>query len=213
MARLGALLATALIIVLVACGGEADQREEPPSTGLDFDTSGLPDQNFGLTLSEYQSCESAPENLPTAPPASESQVAGRLGLPRHLHTSALLHDGKVLAIGGRASTGITASVEVFDPATEVWVLTGEMTTPRVHHTATVLGNGHVLVVGGQSSIYECPLRTSEIYDPAQGVWNATGELLPTRRSHAAVLLKDGRVLVTGGQSKVFGGGSGQYLDL
>src|SRR5262245_58707785 len=68
---------------------------------------------------------------------------------RALHTATLLPNGKVLVTGGLLnSVIITASAELYDPATGVWTSAGTLAEARYVHTATLLPNGKVLVVGG-----------------------------------------------------------------
>jgi hypothetical protein len=46
------------------------------------------------------------------------------------HTATLLNNGKVLvAGGGDASHNVTATAELYNPATGTWTSTGSMTTP------------------------------------------------------------------------------------
>jgi large repetitive protein len=126
---------------------------------------------------------------------------------RDLHTATLLQNGKVLLVGGETGwTGIppspivTASADLYDPATGVFQATGDMTTGRESHTATLLGDGRVLVTGGarlQGTTWET-LQTAEIYDPASGTFSSTGSMVNARSFHTATLLSNGNVLVTGG---------------
>ena len=108
----------------------------------------------------------------------------------------MLPNGKVLVAGGRNSSGILASAELYDPATGTWSGTGSLATARAFHTATLLPNGKVLVAGGfNSSGY---LASAELYDPATGTWSGTGSLATARAFHTATLLPNGKVLVAGG---------------
>ncbi len=213
-----------LVAVAAACG-QQDVTDDPPTaselTEIDAATQPAGDtageattEQSAITqpativfpdISELQACTSVDHEAVASPPITSSGIAGRMNLHRRQHTATRLNDGRILAIGGEAAAGMTASAEVFDTLTEEWTPAGTMSTPRVGHTATVLSDGRVLVVGGHSSIVECPLSSAEIYDPGDGTWTPAGSLHSARRSHAAVLLRDGRVLVTGGQSKVFAG--------
>jgi N-acetylneuraminic acid mutarotase len=110
------------------------------------------------------------------------------------HAAVLLHDGRVLALGGPIET-ITPSnaAELYDPDTGGWAATGSMLAPRFEFTATLLPDGKVLVAGGAEL-----LASAELYDPLSGTWTATGALATGRYGHSATLLRDGRVLVAGG---------------
>jgi hypothetical protein len=127
-------------------------------------------------------------------------ATGSLGTARYLHTATLLPNGKVLvAAGVDVNFNVSASAELYDPATGTWTVTGSLATARVDHTATLLPNGKVLVAGGTN--INSNLASAELYDPASGTWTATGSLGTGRQSHTATLLPNGNVLVAGG----FGG--------
>jgi hypothetical protein len=123
---------------------------------------------------------------------------GSLGTPRYGHTATLLLNGKVLIAGGgyaNDSKSVSASAELYDPATGVFTPTGSMATPRVFHTSTLLPDGRVLIVGGQTSGVQF-LATAELYDPSTGAFTPTGSMA-SPRACGATLLADGRVLVVG----------------
>ena len=118
--------------------------------------------------------------------------AGTMTTPRVYHTATLLQDGTVLVAGGENNGTVTASAEIYSPATNTWAVTGSMANAREGHTATLLSNGQVLVVGGGAG------ATAEIYDPTAETWTATGSLNVIRQGQTASLLQNGMVLVAGG---------------
>lgn len=110
--------------------------------------------------------------------------------------STLLSDGRWLVSGGvGADRQLAASIEIFDPAANVWSDTGAMAFPRAAHTATLLPDGRVLVAGGRGS--HGATFFAEVLDPASGLDQGVNLIFP-RQSHAAAVLADGRVLLVGG---------------
>lgn len=128
---------------------------------------------------------------------------GSFPTARYYHTATLLPDGRVLVAGGQGfgtgTTGVLSSVELFDPATATWTMTGSMNTARYLQTATLLPNGRVLVAGGATSTSVSSAEYSaELYDPATKTWTPTGSLNTARYGHTATLLPGGEVLAAGG---------------
>jgi N-acetylneuraminic acid mutarotase len=81
------------------------------------------------------------------------------------HTAMLLPTGKVLIAGGGHSgnsPAVLASAELYDPVSNVWVLTGSLNSARQAHTSTLLSNGKVLLVGGLSAS-STALASTELY--------------------------------------------------
>jgi N-acetylneuraminic acid mutarotase len=136
--------------------------------------------------------------------AQQWSQTGSLGTARSQPTASLLANGKVLVAGGisvlNPCCSMTATAELYDPATGQWSTTGSLSAPRFNHIAVRLANGKVLVAGGNRNSFSTSLSTAEIYDADTGAWSATGNLSVARASHTATLLADGRVLVTGGFS-------------
>jgi WD40 repeat protein len=130
-------------------------------------------------------------------------ATGLMTTARVHHTTTLLLDGRVLAVGGAANGDTTplSNAELYDPATGTWTATASMPTVREWHTATLLPDGQVLVTGGDD--YFNLFSSTELYDPASGTWTATGDLLTARRAHTATLLASGGVLVAGGQDGAY----------
>jgi tetrahydromethanopterin S-methyltransferase subunit B/cytoskeletal protein CcmA (bactofilin family) len=123
-----------------------------------------------------------------------------LATPRWDHTATVLADGRILITGGRNDTGILASAEVFDPATETMTaLADAMTTPRAGHTATLLPDGRVLLLGGHTAAGT--VASAEVFSPSTNRFSAvTPGLMTPRVNHTATLLPTGTVLIAGGQN-------------
>jgi hypothetical protein len=146
---------------------------------------------------------------------------GAMNFGRLDHKAMLLPNGKVLVVGGFEAFGSAPfgvvqvdpnadTVELFDPATGTWELTGKLNTARGNGlAATLLQDGNVLVTGG---VVDCRnascgfgtlvlyAKSAELYDVRSGTWRFTGSMNSPRQGHTASLLADGRVLVAGGSS-------------
>ena len=127
---------------------------------------------------------------------------GSMNVGRGEFGNVVLHDGRVLAVGGIATDGTAiASAEIYNPVTGRWTLTGSMSTGRNDLQIVLLRDGKVLVAGGGTGSEELPrLKSAEIFDPHTGKWTSTGDMTAPRSEadHAMVLLRDGRMLVPGG---------------
>src|SRR4030095_15544574 len=91
---------------------------------------------------------------------------------------------------------LSATAELYDPASGTWTVTGSLNTARAGHTAALLQN-RVLVAGGVDSNL-VPSASAELYDLASGIWTTTGSLNEARNQHTATFLQNGIVLVAGG---------------
>jgi len=131
-----------------------------------------------------------------------------MSLPRSEFAAVTLPNGKVLLIGGLTTNfAATATVDLYDPASDTVTAAAPMSTPRFGHSATLLPNGKVLVAGGEAPGYLGPgTASAEIYDPAANRWTAAASMARARAEFPAVLLPNGKVFVAGGA----GGGEEIY---
>lgn len=114
---------------------------------------------------------SIPAASTDAPNARWTQTCS-LNTGRSDHAATLLQDGRVLVSGGLdPNFDVTASAELYDPATGVWTTTGSMNQARLDHTQTLLANGKVLVAGSSDPSGD---GSAGLYDPATGAWSITG---------------------------------------
>jgi Galactose oxidase, central domain/Kelch motif len=92
-------------------------------------------------------------------------ATGSMTVSRSAHTAAQLSNGEVLVAGGATTPqciqwdqcGVTAIIELFDPATGTFTPHGSMSAARSAHTATLLTDGELLLAGGEGD------ATAELY--------------------------------------------------
>jgi N-acetylneuraminic acid mutarotase len=113
-------------------------------------------------------------------------------------TATLLHDGKVLVVGGGdRQPGFVATAAVYDPKRNRWQHASSLPQPRAFHVAVLLRDGRVLVAGGIND--RGALGDAEVFDPGGDRWSSAGRIAAAF-SEAATLLSDGRALVAGGRT-------------
>jgi len=86
-------------------------------------------------------------------PATGTRATGAMSTTRAELSSAMLADGRVLAVGGFDVPGtgkLLSSAELYDPSTGAWRSAGAMHWARFDFTATLLADGRVLVTGGSA---------------------------------------------------------------
>jgi hypothetical protein len=129
--------------------------------------------------------------------------SGSMATARDGHTATPLSNGKVMIAGGLddcaspCTNSYLSSVEVYDPATRLFVLTGSLSLARGFHSASLLNNGTVLIVGGGN--FTGSTGTAELFDSSSQIFTGAGSLITPRGSHTATLLNDGTVLIVGGE--------------
>ena len=144
------------------------------------------------------------------------------------HTLTVLHDGKVLLVGGCPCSSVGGPVfssfgaELYDPGTGLFTATGDTTSDRLFHSASLLPSGKVLLVGSDDSPAGTTTPeqfTGELYDPDAGTFTALADKLASSHGqHTATVLASSDVLIFGGDQAAaemyVGGGSdvpGQYV--
>jgi hypothetical protein len=118
--------------------------------------------------------------------------AGLLGTARTGASAVLLHDGRILVMGGYYQDGPLASHEA--PSEAVFV--GYHPRARARSAPADIG----------PSPWQWPvLATAELFDPANGAWTPTGPMRAAQVGGPAATLADGRVLIVGGSAVEEGG--------
>lgn len=180
---------------------DAENQEQDPDAGLyddadqgtDTDTGGEPDANQeepeGPSFCEATSWE-----------CSEFVDGPDLSVRRHGHDTVLLHDGRVLLLGGSEridggpASGSSNTWEIFDPEENEVAASGELPDVRRSTAIVQLDNGSVLAVGGRDQ-NNTQVPTVQHFDPERQEWSSIAHMgAPFRR---AVTLDDGRVLAAG----------------
>lgn len=136
---------------------------------------------------------------------------GELQVTRRYTAAVRLADGRVAFFGGttageRAPLGISASAEVWDPATGRSALVPtRLAMGRTCHQASLLGDGRVLITGG----YGLPptYHYAEVYDPRNHSFTPIDAPVTMARANQAVLPDaEGRLLLLGGEAPTADGG-------
>jgi hypothetical protein len=149
------------------------------------------------------------------PSTAKWTATGKMITPRAFHTATVLHDGRVFVAGGAdyanyvANGGLpemTATAELYDPATRNWTATRSMASASYGHAAALLPDGRVLVAGGMVDPNAPETTAVEVYDPRTGTWAPTGPNYTPYAFRTATALRDGTVLVLHD-----GGGASLYL--
>jgi photosystem II stability/assembly factor-like uncharacterized protein len=105
----------------------------------------------------------------------------------------VLHDGRVLALGGNGG-----GADIYEPERSIWNAAHTPLHDRNGQAIALLRDGRVLMAGGS---YDDGVdhSSAEIYDPATDRWSWTHPMNRKRSTFDAVTLDDGRVLVAGGE--------------
>ena len=131
--------------------------------------------------------------------------ARKTALPTHRDWAAgAVVNGILYVIGGRGGktdNGLEAfaTVEAYDPATNMWTTKAAMPTPRFGAAAGVV-NGIVYVVGGFSGEGRRVLSTVEAYNPVTNTWT-TKRAMPTPRAGVAAGATDAMLYILGGEGE------------
>lgn len=138
-------------------------------------------------------------------PATNQWVNGPAMLTPRAGFGISVLNGKIHVIGGRNgdvphSGNPLAVHEVFDPATNNWIIKAPLLIPMMDNYATVAFNNKIYVFGGFDGANVSNIV--QIYDSFSNSWSF-GSSMPTARSNAiAGILKD-HPIVIGGLSNTF----------
>lgn len=125
-----------------------------------------------------------------------SQIAS-LSTTRVAASSAVGKDGTVYVIGGYGDKGNLASVEAYDPATNLWSLRASLPKSRFFGAAHAGVDGKILYFGGLTSTTGYT-KDINVYDPASDSWSKLGDMNYQRSTITTAAAPDGKIYFIGG---------------
>ncbi len=131
---------------------------------------------------------------PTPTPLSRWQVLPSMPTSRS-QLAAVALNSLVYAIGGETAQGVSADLEIFDPASSTWLGGKPKPLPVSEIQAAVLG-GKIYVPGGKQANGQAS-QSLEIYDPLRDTWES-GPDLPYPVSAYALAAFEGKLYLFGG---------------
>ncbi|HEY7068182.1 MAG TPA: kelch repeat-containing protein [Chloroflexota bacterium] len=119
------------------------------------------------------------------------------------HLAAGVIDGKLYVVGGRFGGGVgsemTATVEVYDPATQTWQTGTALPEPRAGLTGTVV-NGCLYAIGGEGNDADPRgiFDLNEVYNPRTDTWTRVAPPPTPIHGLNGVPIIDGALYIAGG---------------
>ena len=144
------------------------------------------DANFTSITERYDPAANSWSKVASPPPGWSTDVEG-----------VLLPSGVVFAYG--ISNG---NAGLYDPKTNLWVLTPPPATPRAAVPMSALGSGRLLFAGGDLGSNGVA-NTAEVYDPKLNSWSTVASMATPRSIHTSASLPDGTVIQVGGRMADF----------
>ena len=171
---------------IYAIGGES-MKKKPWHKGWRYEAKGLP------TVEMYD-------------PVTDTWTQ-RADMPTPRKTRTCVVDGKIYAIGGLAvgptvrKQGPLDTVEVYDPARDIWTSASSMNHARYWAALSVV-NGEIYATGGTgpSATVREPdpyLSSVEVFNPKTDQWRERREMVTAKAGHSANFIK-GKIYVIGG---------------
>jgi hypothetical protein len=110
----------------------------------------------------------------------------------------ILHDGRVMRIGGWTLGLGQAESALYDPTTKKWIAAPSVTKMPAHAFCVVLQDGRVLITGGFHAGFV--VSACWMYDPRTGEFTQVADMFAPRSGHVGCLLDSGDVFICGGNS-------------
>jgi Kelch motif/Secretion system C-terminal sorting domain len=119
-------------------------------------------------------------------------------LPKHNYSAAVFND-KIYIFGGDTQSGSdvwspSASVEVYDPATDVWETISPMPVLRFNAGISVIENKILLMGGFEDGQI---LNRVDVFDPVENSWSI-GSTLPLENAAMGSTVFNNKVYIVGG---------------
>jgi N-acetylneuraminic acid mutarotase len=126
-----------------------------------------------------------PLNFRAYNPATNTWDSNRAQMPTmREHIAAAVVNNKIYVIAGRWGNINVATVEEYDPATNVWTTKASIPTARSGITCGVI-NGKIHVTGGEDQLNLNIYNQHEVYDPATNTWATLPALPAALHGHAS----------------------------
>jgi N-acetylneuraminic acid mutarotase len=132
------------------------------------------------------------------PATDHWSTAGSLSQPRALMAASTGRDGRVYAMSGKNSMGLTNLVEVYDPKSNAWTRVSDIPTRRAFFGATTGLDGRLFAVGGDNFERSNALAAFEAYNTDTDQWSMLPPLPTPRTNLGVATLADGRIFAIGG---------------
>lgn len=110
--------------------------------------------------------------------------------------------GRIYLMGGLRTSDVSPSVEVYDPATDLWRFVAPLPEP-LHHSAAVGFDGHVYLFGGFRTLSFDSTDAAYRYDPAANLWTPLPRMPGPRGALTAAVIGN-RIYVVGGTGPLSG---------
>ncbi len=178
LALIGVALAVILVTLVSAPPGRASLSNNGINEGLPLNGSGDPSVTEN-TLVDRDSSWRELAQMPT----------------RRAHFAIASVDGRIFAIAGQVSTGVTAKTEIYDPKNDIWSRGLDKSLPVMYVAAAVVDSD--IYVPGGCDANGIPTDVVEVYRTTEQTWQTVSPL-PEARCASAVTTIGEHVYVFGG---------------
>ena len=112
---------------------------------------------------------------------------------RYALAAATARNGSIFVIGGAGETGVSSTVEVYQPKAKRWLAGPSLPAPRYRLAAATGGDGRIYALGGSDPGGAGPFLASVLrLKPGQEHWQSAAPMPTARQLLAAATGRDGR---------------------